>query len=61
MKIEFKCKIDLDGTWYYTDVEGQPVTGSLKKDKDSAYDQFLRIIELKGKSSVTTTLETRTL
>jgi len=61
MKIDFIKNSDLDGTFYYTEVDGKRVIGSTKMDKDKAYEIFLRIVENNGKTSIIEKLETREL
>lgn len=61
MKIEFKCKIDLDGTWYYTTIDGKMVSGSFLSDKSQAYNTFLAVVENNGVVSEIITLETITI
>jgi prophage tail gpP-like protein len=61
MKIEFIKKSDLDGVFYYTEIDGKLVIGSTKMDKVKAYDIFLRLVENEGKTFNIETLETKEL
>lgn len=59
MKIEFKKQTDLDGTFYFTEVNGRRVSGSTKSNKDDAYNIFLTVVENEGEINKIETLETK--
>lgn len=58
MEIEFIKETDLKETWYYTKSNGMPVSGSFSKDKDEAYNMFIKIVEMKGVTKSVEILET---
>ena len=59
MTIEFKKETDLNGVFYFTEVNGRRVVGSTKMNKDEAYNIFLRVVENEGEINKVETLETK--
>ena len=57
MKIEFLKKTNIEGTFYYTAINGAMVIGSFKSSALEARKIYDRIIELEGKTEKTEVLE----
>ena len=58
MKIEFIKETKIDGkVFYFTNVDGTFLNGSLSYDKEKAYHMYQNIVKNKGKYIATEVLE----
>ena len=55
---EFKTRTTYDGQYWFTEINGSYITGSLNHDKDKAYAFFLKLVEESDFTPKTETLET---
>lgn len=57
-KFEFKTRVTYDGQYWFTEIDGTYIIGSLNFDKDKAYDFFLKLVKESDFTPKTETLET---